>query len=192
MLVFPSHSLDVQSSYGERSLMFTKGLFQEQISAIKNTRFARFCASHITNKQNAFEEMANKKAKKDLNCSSQKHIAKFSDETLEKMSIQDFNKQLRQIPEGLKQKYRKRRRILKNRKYALKCRRKGSEATDNIAEQNKALELEISRVSEELQKVTNERDELKVKCARLNAMLSGMQSPARRRLPDNSRASQQM
>ncbi|XP_068713475.1 neural retina-specific leucine zipper protein-like [Montipora foliosa] len=136
--------------------------------------------------------MANKKAKKDLNWSSQKHIAKFSDETLEKISIQDFNKQLRQLPEGLKQKYRKRRRILKNRKYALKCRRKGSEATDNIAEQNRALELEISRVSEELQKVTNERDELKVKCARLNAMLSGMQSPARRKLPDNSRASQQM
>ena len=97
-------------------------------------------------------------------------MVNLSDEKLEKMSIQDLNKQLRQLPVGLIQRYRRRRRILKNRKYALKSRRKGSVKSINIAEQNAALELDIFRAKEELRKVTNERDDYKQKFARLKAM----------------------
>ena len=115
----------------------------------------------------------NKKQKdgKHLSC---KTMAKLSDEKLEKMSIRDLNKQLRQLPEELVQKYRKRRRILKNRKYALKCRRRVSEKRNSIAEQNAALELEICRAKEELRKVTSERDEYKQKYVRLKTMFSAI------------------
>ncbi|KAL9974263.1 hypothetical protein ACROYT_G011280, partial [Oculina patagonica] len=98
-------------------------------------------------------------------------ITQISDEKLEKMSIQAFNKQIRQLPEALMRKLRKRRRILKNRKYALKCRKKDSEKTGNITEENASLELEIFKAKEELRKVARERDEYKLKYKRLNAAL---------------------
>ena len=91
----------------------------------------------------------------------------LSDEMLEKMSIQDFNKQLRRLPADLRQKFRKRRRVLKNRKYSRKFRQKGSECKNNVAAENRALEFEIFRAKEELRKVTKERDEFKQKYARL-------------------------
>jgi len=105
---------------------------------------------------------------------SRKTMAKLSDDKLEKMSIRDLNKKLRQLPEGLVQKYRKRRRILKNRKYALKCRQRVSEKRNSIAEQNAAVELEIFRAKEELRKVTSERDEYKQKYVRLKTMFSAI------------------
>ena len=96
---------------------------------------------------------------------------KLSDENLEKMSIRDLNKHLRQLPKEQVKRYRKRRRILKNRKYALKYRRNDSGKGSNIAKQNVSLELEICLTNEELRKVICERDEYKKKCLRLNAML---------------------
>lgn len=108
-------------------------------------------------------ERGAKNLRMNRNHSSREHITKLSDERLEKMSIQDFNKQLRHLPEGILQSYRKRRRILKNRKYALKCRRKCWEERNNIAEQNRALKREIFRTKEDLRKVTKERDDYKDK-----------------------------
>lgn len=96
---------------------------------------------------------------------------KLSDENLEKMSIRDLNKHLRQLPKEQVKRYRKRRRVLKNRKYALKYRRNDSGKESNIAKQNVSLELEICLTNEELRKVICERDEYKKKCLRLNAML---------------------
>lgn len=117
------------------------------------------------------EETAAKRQQKDRNYLSCEAITKLSDEKLEKMSIQAFNKRFRQLPEELMRKLRKRRRILKNRKYALKCRKKDSEKTGNITEENANLELEIFRAKEELRKVASERDEFKLKYTRLNATL---------------------
>ena len=119
------------------------------------------------------ERVAKNGHRKDL---SSEAVAKLSDERLEKMSIQDLNKLLRQLPVGLVQSYKKRRRILKNRKYALKCRRRVSDKGIIIAKQNMALHLEVSRAKEDLRNVTRERDEYKEKYARLNKMVVAMQS----------------
>lgn len=114
------------------------------------------------------EETAAKRKQKERNQHSCELMAKLSDDKLEKMSIQTLNKKFRQLPDTLVQKFRKRRRVLKNRKYALKCRKKGSEKTDNVTEENAALELKILKAKEELRKVASERDEYKLKYERLN------------------------
>ena len=117
------------------------------------------------------EETTSKRKQKDRNQLPSKSIAKLSDEKLEKMSIETLNKKFRQLPDTLVRKLRKRRRVLKNRKYALKCRKKDSEKTDNVTEENVALELKILKAKEELRKVTSERDEYKLKYERLNETL---------------------
>ena len=117
------------------------------------------------------EETATKRRQKKRNQLSCKLIKKLSDEKLEKMSIQTLNKKFRQLPDVLVRRLRKRRRILKNRKYALKCRKKDSEKTENVTEENSALELAIFKAKEELRKVASERDEYKLKYERLNESL---------------------
>lgn len=117
------------------------------------------------------EETAAKRRQKNRNHLSCKLMEKLSDEKLEKMSIQTLNKKFRQLPDVLVRKFRKRRRVLKNRKYALKCRKKDSQKTDNVTEENSALELAIFKANEELRKVASERDEYKLKYERLNQSL---------------------
>ena len=117
------------------------------------------------------EETAAKRRQKNRNHLSCKLMEKLSDEKLEKMSIQTLNKKFSQLPDVLVRKFRKRRRVLKNRKYALKCRKKDSQKTDNVAEENSALELAIFKAKEELRKVASERDGYKLKYERLNESL---------------------
>jgi len=114
------------------------------------------------------EETAAKRKQKDRNHLSCKLTAKLSDEKLEKMSLQTLNKK----SDTLVRKFRKRRRVLKNQKYgALKCRKKDSQKTDNVTEENAALELKILKAKEELRNVASERDEYRLKCERLNETL---------------------
>lgn len=103
-------------------------------------------------------------------------IASLSDEKLEKMKIQDLNKHLRRLPDSLVTKVRKRRRILKNRKYSLKFRQKGCERKNSIAAENSALELEICQAKERLRKVRKERDEYKQKYSRLKRTVAAANS----------------
>ena len=117
------------------------------------------------------EETAAKRRQRNRNHLSCKLNKKLSDEKLEKMSIQTLNKKFRQLPDVLVRKFRKRRRVLKNRKYALKCRRKDSEKTNSVTEENSALELAIFKAKEELRKVASERDEYKLKYESLNESL---------------------
>ena len=90
-------------------------------------------------------------------------LATLSDEELEKMSIQDFNKHLRLLPADFMKKFRKKRRVLKNRKYSKTFRQRGSEKKNNIDAENRALEFAIFQAKEELRKVVKERDEFKQK-----------------------------
>lgn len=126
--------------------------------------------------------MGNNEVYNDLHRFSHKTRVEISDSELEEMSIQDLNKRIRHLPKEDKGKFRKRRRILKNRKYALKCRRKGSKETMGIAEQNKVLQQEIDRVAKELKRVINERDAFKSKCSRLSEMLSAKQRSSTQRI----------
>lgn len=98
---------------------------------------------------------------------SSKFIARLSDEKLENMPMRALNKHLRRLPDGLIQKVRKRRRILKNRKYSQKFRQKGCERKNNIVSENKTLEVEILQAKKELRKVRQERDDFKHKYAQL-------------------------
>lgn len=125
------------------------------------------------------EKTAPKRQQKDRNHLSRESVTQLSDEKLEKMSIQSLNKQFRQLPEALVLKLRKRRRILKNRKYALKCRKKDSEKTGNITEENANIEMEIFKAKQELRKVASERDEYKMKYTQLNAKLMAWHSKNR-------------
>ena len=83
---------------------------------------------------------------------------KSADGKLEKMTIKELNKYIQGIPKQQAQKIKKRRRILKNRKYALKCRLKTVQKRTKMAEENKSLEKRISAAKEELKTVTKQRD----------------------------------
>lgn len=99
-------------------------------------------------------------------------LATLSDEELEKMSIQDFNKHLRLLPADFITKFRKKRRVLKNRKYSKTFRQRGSEKKNNIDAENRALEFAIFQAKEELRKVVKERDEFKQKYTALKRTVS--------------------
>lgn len=99
-------------------------------------------------------------------------LATLSDEELEKMSIQDFNKHLRLLPADFIRKFRKKRRVLKNRKYSKTFRQRGSEKKNNIDAENRALEFAIFQAKEELRKVVKERDEFKQKHTALKRTVS--------------------
>ncbi|XP_022791124.1 transcription factor MafK-like [Stylophora pistillata] len=115
---------------------------------------------------------AKKSKQRNSNYLSRRSVVPLSsDEKLEKMPIQALNRRLRKLPQGLAQKFRKRRRILKNRKYASKCRKKNTSKEENIIQENKDLQLEISKVKEELEKVVSEKNDFKMKCGALNAKL---------------------
>ena len=90
---------------------------------------------------------------------------------LEKMTIKELNKYIQGIPKQQAQKIKKRRRILKNRKYALKCRLKTVQKRTKMAEENKSLEKRISAAKEELKTVTKQRDYYKSQYLQLHASL---------------------
>ena len=98
-------------------------------------------------------------------------VPTLSDGKLEKMTIKELNKYIHGIPKQQAQKIKKRRRILKNRKYALKCRLKTVQKRPKTAEENKSLEKRISAAKEELKTVTKQRDYYKSKYLQLHASL---------------------
>ena len=175
-LLLPSFPFPDETSSDERNSnlneMLTKNKYKSTAGDVSNINGDKRNSFSLATKglNWRLEGMAQDRQRKNRKQPSRGPMVSLSDEKLEKMSIHDLNKQLRQLPKGLIQRYRRRRRILKNRKYALKSRKKGSEKTINIAEQNAALELEICQAKEKLTKVTNERDEYKQKFAQLKAM----------------------
>lgn len=98
-------------------------------------------------------------------------ITTISDEELEKMPIQDLNKHLRGLPKSFMLSVRRKRRILKSRKYSLKFRQKGSVKKNSIASENEDIELEIHRAREQLRKVQKERDKYRLKYTKLKRLV---------------------
>lgn len=101
-----------------------------------------------------------------------KSFAKLSDKKLEKMSIKELNDYTRLLPKHQAQELKKRRRILKNRKYALKCRLKSITRRQNMAEENQSLEKELSATRGKLKTILDERDYYKSKCVHLCSRVS--------------------
>ena len=98
-------------------------------------------------------------------------VPTLSDGKLEKMTIKELNKYIQGIPKQQAQKIKKRRRILKNRKYALKCRLKTVQKRTKMAKENRSLEKRISAAKEELKTVTKQRDYYKSKYLQLHGSL---------------------
>ena len=114
-----------------------------------------------------------------------KSFAKLSDKKLEKMSIKELNDYTRPLPKQQAQELKKRRRILKNRKYALKCRLKSITKRQNMAEENRSLEKELSATRGKLKMILDERDYYKSKyvhlCSRVSAGVFGCSASTERR-----------
>ena len=105
-------------------------------------------------------------------------VGALSDERLAKMSIKGLNKYIRSLSQDQTAAIRKRRRILKNRKYALKCRRKSAEKRVGIEEENAVLEAELFQAKQELRRVAEERDRYKTKYQQLSDTFSALRSAA--------------
>ena len=95
----------------------------------------------------------------------------LSDRKLENMTIKELNSFIRGIPKHQAQKIKKRRRILKNRKYAFKCRLKCVQKKAKMAEENKSLEGKISATKEELKVVLKQKEYYKSKYLQLQSSL---------------------
>ena len=170
-LVVPHFSFDEEKSLSLNEMEMASNNESHADDRFNGDRDESFGVVPENTTRRDHEETAAKRKHKDRNHFSCKLTAKLSDEKLEKMSIQTLNKKFRQSPDTLVRKFRKRRRVLKNQKYALKCRKKDSEKTGNVTGENAALELKILKAKEELRNVTSERDEYKLKYERLNETL---------------------
>lgn len=109
--------------------------------------------------------------KKGYKVSGLESFPELSDKKLEKMTIKELNSFIQGIPKRQAQKIKKRRRILKNRKYALKCRLKLNQKKTRMAEENTSLEKTISATKADLQAIIKQRDYYKSKCLQLQSHL---------------------
>ena len=108
---------------------------------------------------------------KTCNLSDSECFPALSDKKLEKMTTKELNNHIQGISKSQAEKIKKRRRILKNRKYALKCRLKCTEKKTKMAEENVTLEQEVSTTKVELEKVLKQRDYYRSKCLQLQKEL---------------------
>ena len=113
-----------------------------------------------------------RRIRKEVSDFNPKSFAKLSDKKLEKMSIKELNDYTRPLSKHQAQELKKRRRILKNRKYALKCRLKSKTKRQNIAEENRSLEKELSATRGKLKTILDERDYYKSKFVHLCTRVS--------------------
>ena len=166
-LVVPHFSFNGEENLSLNEVEMTSSNESNADDRFNGDRDEGFCLVPEITTWSVHEETASKRKQKDRNHLSCKLTAKLSDVKLEKMSLQTFNKK----SDTLVRKFGKRRRVLKNRKYALKSRKRDSEKTDNVTEENAALELKILKAKEELRNVASERDDYKLKYQRLNETL---------------------
>ncbi len=86
----------------------------------------------------------------------------MNDYDLVNLPLRELNKRLRALPKQMAYNMKKRRRTLKNRKYAQNCRSKRLEQKSEMEIQNHHLKSEISRLSRVIEKYKNEVATLRV------------------------------
>ena len=100
---------------------------------------------------------------------TQRKIKDLSDEEIKNLRVQDLNKLLRGIPREEAVKIRRKRRNLKNRGYALTCRRRRQQFQEDLFNENQLLKKQLEDGRETLCKVLKERSEYKKKFLQLQS-----------------------
>jgi hypothetical protein len=120
------------------------------------------------------EELANDK--RQFYATAYEHISKPSQQMIENynlagimndydlvnLPLRELNKRLRFLPKQVAYSMKKRRRTLKNRKYAQNCRSKRLEQKSEMEIQNCQLKIEITRLNKLIEKLQNENSFLKI------------------------------
>ena len=100
----------------------------------------------------------------------------INDDDLVNLPIQDLNKRLRNLPRAAAQKLRKRRRSLKNRRYATSCRQRRTALKESLQTYNQRLKVQLGEIKESLNKTVKDRDAYKNKYERLQSRLFNINS----------------
>lgn len=96
-------------------------------------------------------------------------IEEICDEEIKNLRVQELNKLLRGMPQDEAAKIRRRRRNLKNRGYALTCRKRRLQLQEDLINENNILRRQLEGNREKLGIVTKERDTYKRKYRQLRS-----------------------
>lgn len=98
--------------------------------------------------------------------------SEISDEELISLSVRELNKKLKDFSRTDILRFKQRRRLLKNRGYAQKCRTRRVQQYKNLSEDNSELYKQIEDLKEMVRLYQKERDEYKSKYVKLKSKLS--------------------
>ena len=112
-----------------------------------------------------------------------RNIEKISDEDIKNLRVQELNKLLRGVPRDEAVKIRRKRRNLKNRGYALKCRMRRQQFQKDLFNENQLLKRQLEDDREKLRKVLKERNIYKGKLLQLQSACRGEYMAAERFAP---------
>lgn len=102
-----------------------------------------------------------------------KNIEEISDEEIKNLRVQELNKLLRGVPRDEAVKIRRKRRNLKNRGYALRCRMRRQQFQEDLSNENQILKRQLEDDREQLRKVMKERNVYKRKFLQLQSACRG-------------------
>jgi len=102
-----------------------------------------------------------------------RNIEEISDEAIENLRVPELNKLLRGVPRDEAVKIRRKRRNLKNRGYALRCRMRRQQFQEDLFNENQLLKRQLEDDKEKLRKVLKERNIFKKKFLQLQSACIG-------------------
>lgn len=113
-----------------------------------------------------------------------RNIEEISDEEIKNLRVQELNKLLRGVPRDEAVKIRRKRRNLKNRGYALRCRMRRQQFQKDLFNENQVLKRQLEDDREKLRKVLKERNIYKGKLLQLQSACRGEYMAERFAPPD--------
>ena len=102
-----------------------------------------------------------------------RNIEEISDEEIKNLRVQELNKLLRGVPRDEAVKIRRKRRNLKNRGYALRCRMRRQQFQEDLFNENQLLKRQLEDDKETLRKLLKERNIYKRKFLQLQSACRG-------------------
>ena len=152
--VFPESVNIMDTPWSVENLLFEKVYSDNDISDLFNGE----------GKDEGFDE-------EDLisNPGTPRNIEEISDEEIKNLRVQELNKLLRGVPRDEAVKIRRKRRNLKNRGYALRCRIRRQQFQEDLLYENQLLKRQLEDDKERLRKVLKERNTFKRKFLQLQS-----------------------